>query len=104
MTMETLIESIRTALAPDATDEGRRAGADACRTILAALEPKTAESTLPLPDVAAIVKAVSAMGPDQLLEVAITRLRAALPSHAKPVQVAPLKFHIVPVPTTRGGT
>jgi hypothetical protein len=104
MTMETLIESIRVALAPDATDEARHAGADACRTILAALEAKQGEPVASLPDVSAIVKAVSAMGPDQLLEVAIARLRAALPNHAKPVQVPPLKFHIVPVATTRGGT
>jgi len=37
--------------------------------------------------------------PDQLLDLAITKLRAALPAGTQAAPVAPLKFHIVPVPS-----
>ena len=107
--MEPQIESIRAALAPDASDELRAAGAAACRTLLVSLQPPDAEpapsqapSAPPL-DTAAIASLVGALGklpPEQLLDLAIARLRAALPAEA-PMATAPptpLKFHIIPLP------
>jgi len=37
------------------------------------------------------------MPPEQLLDLAIARLKAALPAGAEVTPVAPLKFHILPV-------
>ena len=42
--MDDMLEAIRAAIAPDATDEARAAGATACRTILAALEGTPGQS------------------------------------------------------------
>ena len=107
--MEALIESVRAALAGDAGEEARAAGADACRTILTALDAKPGEpmaapasaiaSAAPAPGlpVAAIVSAPGSMPTDQLLEAAIARLRAALPPGTDIPRAAPLKFHIVPL-------
>lgn len=107
--MNELIEAIRAATAQDATDEARHAGATACRTILAALAATPGES-LAAPDVAAsdpatpassVAMAMSAlrgMPPDQLLDLAIARLRAALPAEAAPPPPRPMKFHIVNLP------
>ena len=100
--MENLIESIRTALTSDATPDARIAGASACRTILAALEGTagepmaTAVSANPSP-IASIIGALRGVPPDQLLDLAITKLRAALPASAEVPAVAPIKFHILPV-------
>ena len=121
--METLIEAIRVAVQSDATDEAKHQGAIACRTILTALEAKAGEPlvtpTQALTDaptivqgdqtatpaappigpqpVAAIVGALRGMPPEQLLDLAISRLRAALPKDAAPVPVAPLRFQIIPI-------
>lgn len=104
--METLIESIRKAVAPDATDEAKRVGADACRTILATLDatlqappPFTPPAApMPMPDVAAVVEMVRSLGPEKTLDAVITRLRAALPEGTQvPRALAPVRFHIVPI-------
>ena len=116
--METLIEAIRTAVLSDATDEAKHQGALACRTILTALEATpgepiatvTVEQSAPAPDVAGIVGALRGLPPEQLLDIAIARLRAALPASATAPPVEPLRFHIVPVHQAlrdrgnRGGT
>ena len=124
--METLIEAIRVAVQSDATDEAKHQGALACRTILTALEAKAGEPLVPPTQaptdappvaqatqaatsatparppigpqqVAAIVGALRGMPPDQLLDLAITRLRAALPSEAVAPAVAPVRFHLIPI-------
>ena len=113
--MDTLIEAIRVALLPDATDEAKHQGALACRTILTALDTKkgepiaaSTESPTPSPpptppafqpeQVAAIVGALRGMSPEQLLDLAISRLRAALPANVAPTPVAPpIRFQIIPV-------
>lgn len=114
--METLIEAIRTALLPEATDEANHQGALACRTILTALETKEGEPlaapeqasaadaapTQPSLEVAAIVGALRQLPVEQLLDVAIARLRAALPAGATVPQVEPLKFHIIELPIGGG--
>lgn len=97
--MEKLIETIRAATETGAGDEVRAAGAHACRTILAAFEategqPLAVAPTIPLQ---AIVSVVRGMNPEQLLDLAIARLKAALPAGTQP-SVQPVKFNLVPVP------
>lgn len=101
--MNELVEAIRAALVPEATIEARAAGANACRTILAALEadpgaPMATAGGAPQSPVAAIVGALRGVPPDQLLDLAIAKLRAAMPAGAEVPTATPLKFHIVPVP------
>lgn len=101
MDIETVITTLRNALAPDASADVRAAGATACRAVLATLEP-TAQS--PVSDalnpaaVATAVAALRSVPPDQLLDLAITKLRAALPAGVQVAPVAPLKFHLIPIP------
>src|SRR5688572_33423780 len=121
--METLIESIRVAVQSDATDDAKHQGALACRTILTALEAKAGEPLVPPTpaptdattivqsdqtatpaappigpqQVAAIVGALRGLPPDQFLDLAIARLRAALPSEAARPTVAPVRFQIIPI-------
>lgn len=109
--MESLIEPIRVAVLPDATDEQKHEGALACRAILAALEAKQGEpmqapaapTTSPpiaLPDIGPLVQAIRAMGPDQLLDIAIKKLRESLPAGTTVRSLEPVRFAIVPVPPT----
>lgn len=126
--METLIETIRVAVQSDATDEAKHQGALACRTILTALEAKAGEPLVPPTEpnaappsapmaqplsaiepqqVAAIVGALRGMPAEQLLDLAIARLRAALPKDATTPTIAPVKFQIIPIAplaTTLGST
>jgi hypothetical protein len=96
--VNTALEAIGAALASDATPEIRAAGATACRAILAALEPQPATAAQPVvPPIASIVSALRGVPPDQLLDLAIAKLRAALPAGTESAPVAPIKFHIVPV-------
>ena len=83
--MEALIESVRAA------------GAAACRAILGALEPvplasSPAPSPPQAPQIAAIAAALRGMPPDQLLDLAIDRLRAKLPAGAELPATQPIKF------------
>jgi hypothetical protein len=101
--MVSLLESIQTALAPGATDDMRAAGIAACRSILTALEatlgePMTVAPVAPPTPVTAIVGALRGVPPDQLLDLAIAKLRSMLPADAKIEPVTPLKFIHVPVP------
>lgn len=103
--MDELIESIRMAVAAESSPEARAAGANACRTILTALEavagqPMGLPVSTPSP-VAAAVAMLRGVPPDQLLDLAIARLRAALPAGVDAPSVEPLKFHIITLP--RGG-
>ena len=80
-------------MAPDATPETRAVAATAYRSILAALEPRPAAAPPPsVPPIASIVSALRGVPPDQLLDLAIAKLRAALPAGADVPPVAPLKF------------
>ena len=105
--MDNLIDAIRAASQSDASPEARAAGAAACRTILTALErgagqPLAAAAPAPPSPVAAMVGALRGVPPDQLLELAIARLRAALPAGTDVPAVTPLKFSLVPIhPTMR---
>ncbi len=101
--MNELVEAIRIALAPEVTPEARVAGATACRTILAALEAKPGEPLgaavpAPITPATAIAAAIRGMPVDQLLDLAIARVRAALPADAAIAPVQPIKFMHVAVP------
>lgn len=109
--METLIESIRAAIASDASDDVRATGARACRTILAALDTKpgeamtlagpvtsTADASSPAAQIANMLGALRGIPAEQLLDLAIARLRAVLPAEMEQPKVAPPKFHIVQLP------
>lgn len=99
--MESLIEAIRAATTSGANDDARAAGAHACRTILIALEAKPGESLAPVAVEAspmqAVVAALRGMPPEQLLDLAIARLKAALPEGAQAPSVQPVKFQLLPV-------
>lgn len=77
---DTLLDSIRAALASDATAETRAAGASACRTILTALDatPGAPLGAVPVvapsPLAAAIAGVVRSTPPEQLLDLLIAKL------------------------------
>jgi hypothetical protein len=100
--VENLVEAIRAAVAPDASDATRVAGAQACRTILAALEPQpevpVCAPSAPADQIGQLLGVMRGIPAEQLLDLAIARLRAALPSGSEAPKVAPLKFHIVQLP------
>lgn len=82
---DTLIESIRMAVAEGATPEARAAGADACRTLLAAFDASAGQPlapTTPPPvnqQVAMIATAIRGLPMDQLADLLIARLRTLVP-------------------------
>lgn len=100
--MDSLLESIRSALAPEATPDTRAAGASACRTILAALDSVAGQplaSAVPVSpnpsNIASTVAALRGVPAEQLLDLAIAKLRAALPAGIDVPQAQPLKFQII---------
>lgn len=116
--METLLEQIQLALTNDATPEVRAAGAKACRAILVALETNAGEAlaaspplgaasspeTPPIPAavIQAAVTALRGVPVDQLLDLAISRLRTMVPAEAGSAAAAPgPKFQLVHVPAER---
>ena len=101
--MENIVESIRAAIASGATPETRAAGATACRAILAALESTPgqplAAATAPAPSqIATALAALRGAPAEQLLDLAIARLRAALPPGTEVPAVTPLKFQLIQPP------
>ncbi len=101
--MNELLESIRTAIAPDATSDTRHAGVAACRAILAALEAPagqamTTSPSLDTSQIANLVGMLRDVPADQLLGLAISKLRAALPTGVEVPRIEPLKFRIIPLP------
>jgi fructose-1-phosphate kinase PfkB-like protein len=109
--MENHVDTIRNAIAKDASTEARAAGIAACRNILAELEPATAQALAPSPSpvispdvIPQLVAMVKQMDVNQLLDVAIERLRAlnaARPGAVQPAQPElprALTFPLVPIP------
>jgi len=102
--MDALIDTIRSSVAADATDEARAAGAQACRTILAALETPVgaplaiSPPATTLPPAAQMLATLRGVPAEQLLDLAIAHLRAKLPADAAAPMVEPLKFHIIQLP------
>ncbi|MBV8758633.1 MAG: hypothetical protein JO257_15205 [Deltaproteobacteria bacterium] len=103
--MEAVIDAIRAAVAPGATAEAKAAGIAACRAILAALDatPGIAVGASPVTasPVAAMVGVLRGMPAEQLLDLAIARVRAALPAD---VQVPQAKRLAIPMVTLPGRT
>lgn len=76
--MESLVDSIRIAVADSATAEQKSHGAQACRTILAALD---AEAGKPIALAAAPVPSgLAGISPDQALDLLIAKLRSLVPA------------------------
>jgi hypothetical protein len=101
--VEAIIESIRVAVAADATAEARAAGVVACRTILAALEPKPSEplATPTITNASPVATAIAAlrgMPTEQLFELAIAKLRTMVPDGATVARAVPIQFKFVPCP------
>lgn len=114
-----LLELIGRALSPEA-DEGTRAQARELWTQCAAallagnatsptpppaptslpmpVAPIMPPPSMPMPPLMAAVQAIKQMTPDQLLDTALQRLRAALPSGANVPAARGIQFHLVPVP------
>jgi hypothetical protein len=106
--MDELFTTIRSAIATDASPEARAAGAQACRTILAALEgtPGQPLVTPPTPSspMQAVLAALSNTPPEQLLDLAIAKLRSLVPADSQPQTIQSLRIPLVPVIPQRGGS
>jgi hypothetical protein len=78
--MNDLLEAIRLAVADGATAEQKVGGAQACRTLIAALD---AEPGKPLPAPVALppIGPLANINAGQALDLLIARLRAALPAN-----------------------
>ena len=104
--MDDLIHAIQAAVAPEAPADARAAGIDACRTILNVLgatpgEPLAATvPTSPSP-IASIVASLRSVPPDQLLDLAIAKLRSMVPPDPTPASTGftYLRVPIKGVPT-----
>lgn len=102
--MDQLLDAIRAATQSGATDEAKAAGVNACRAVLAALEAKAGEplaapiavSATP-PDIAALVAGLKGVPVDQLLDLAIAKLRTMVPADKAP-PVHKLSIPLLPVP------
>lgn len=99
--METLIDAIRHAVTANASAESRAAGAQACRTILAALDAKPGEPLAPsaagTTPLQAIVGALRTMPLDQLLDLTIAKLTAALPAGTEIPPVHAVRIPLAPI-------
>jgi len=100
--MEQHIEVIRLAIATDATEEARVAGIAACNEILQALQP-----ALPVPQtnmanpseqLAQLAGALRGVPMDQLLDLAITKLRTMVPATSPRPTLPGFAVPFVPVP------
>jgi hypothetical protein len=105
--MTELIESIQAAVQADASPEIRATGVMACKTILAALEaqpgqPIATAAPFDTSKIASVVGALRGVSPDQLLDLAIAKLRSVLPAGSEVPKVEPLKFHLIQIPRVGG--
>ena len=106
-----LVEAIEKALAEDADDGAKQRGADACRSVLAALETKpgeplvaaTAMAAPPTP-LAAAAPLLGSAPPSTVLDALIAKLKAELPDDSDEPTESPIRITIpfVPLPKKRG--
>ncbi len=105
--MSELVDKIRVSIAPDATPAERSAGAAACRCVLALIEPEPPAS-IPPNVIAQAVGMLKGMDLEQVLGVAIERLRAVTAARGDVAPAKParsINFQLVPVPgALNGGT
>jgi len=103
--MENVIDAIRAAVAPGASAEAKTAGVTACNAILAALQATHGEPLAPPapprieigPAAAAFAAMVRTSAPEQLLDLAIAKLRSMVPADAAPT-VRAVNIPLVRVP------
>lgn len=100
--MQNLIDLIKDAVADGASLEQKQAGAQACRTILAALDAEkgkplaVADAPTPAPSPLAML---GKLDPGTALDLLIAKLRAAVPSDASaPTKRDAFKVQLVPMP------
>jgi hypothetical protein len=96
MDVETMLTTIRGAFVDDATDEARRAGNAACRAMLAVLEPAPQQPQIDTAMIARAVAGLRGAHPDQLLELAIAKLRGALPAGTQLTPSRGFKMPLLP--------
>ena len=103
--MDTVIDTIRAAVAADATPEARAAGIEACRAILGALGATPGEPLAPPrpidvgPTAHAIASVIRSTPPDQLLDMLIAKLRGAVPADAQVAPVQKFKVPLIRIPS-----
>src|SRR5262245_13472589 len=108
--MDELIEKIRSAIATDADESTKAAGAEACRAILAVLEVKAGEPLVSAPPPSSPLAAVAAQlrgaPPGVVLDALIAKLRAHLPADERdsPKERGAVRIPFVPVPGPRKGS
>ncbi len=107
--MENHLESIRAALATDASNEVRRDGIAACHAVLAALappdtvvtaQPQASPSGNPAQLVESAIALLRHVPIDRVLDMAIATLKAKVPASNEAATARALTFHLVPVPST----
>lgn len=87
--MDPMIEAIRAAVAEGATAEQKQVGAQACRTIMTALE---AEVGRPIALAGAPAPSpLAGISPDQALDLLIARLSAMVPPERNAAPAAPTR-------------
>jgi hypothetical protein len=101
--LDDLIASIRAAVAPNASADVRAIGATACRSILTALEaqagqPLAAAPFAPASTLAGMLSAFASMPREQLLDLVIAKLRAALPPGTPTAVTGAPRFHLIQIP------
>lgn len=103
---DALVEAIRSALADGSSVEIRAAGATACQMVLAALVAKPGEPLVDAPVTAtplqSAVAALSNTPPEQLLDFAIAKLKAALPPGTDVQPVRRMSLPLLPIGALRG--
>ena len=96
--MNEMIEAIRVAVAEGATAEQKAAGAQACRTILTALEVEPGKAIVIASAPAA--SPLAGMAPEQAMDLLIARLSALVPAEREepPPAARPLRIAFVQPP------
>jgi len=94
--MDAMIETIKRAVADDATSDAKKAGTQACRAILLALEAEPGTALVPA---AGTVSPLAGVDITQVLDLAIAKLRSVVGEDVASAQPAGgYRVQIVPVP------
>jgi hypothetical protein len=102
--LDDLIASIRAAVARDASADARAIGATACRSILTALDAQPGQPLTAAPSAASashlagMLHAFATMPREQLLDLLISKLRAALPPGTPTAVTGAPRFHLIQIP------
>ena len=101
--MNDVVDAIRAAVAPGASAEARAAGAAACRALAAKLDPAgTPQPPIIAPElVQQLIGVLRTMDIDQVLDLAIAKLRTGGAAEAAPALPAARPFVIPMVPVPR---